>query len=381
MMTPKVSNRGRNQLREKLPRQAGPSNTASTTATAPINRRRRSAVDTGLVYGTSSAVLLEADGVLELVEKALLDVLWLAADAAQLLQRLLLLVGQVGRNHDPHVDEVVTATPREHMGNAAAVEPNGLPVLGAGRNLDLLRPVDRGDLNRVAQRGLRHAQRQFVDHVGAIALQHRVRLDLDDDVQVAVGTAARSHFTLTGEANLRSAVDAGRDVDPHLFLARAVAAAAAGLAGSLDHLALTVAARAAGDVDDLAEDRLRGATDLPTAPALRAGLRRGTRLRAATMAGATGLGSGNRQLAFDAKDGLFEGKSKVEPEIRPPAWAGAGPAACGGAEEHVEDVVDPAEAGSVEARHPLGGMPEGVIALTLRLVTQDLVGFVDLLEA
>src|ERR1700694_3577597 len=145
-----------------------------------------------------------------------------------------------------------------------------------------------------------------------------MRLDLDDDVQVASGAAAWAH------------------------------------------LALTVAARAAGHVHDLAEDRLRGATDLATAPALRAGLRRCAGLGAAALAGATGLGSGKRQLAFDAENRLFEGKSKVEPEIRPPAWAGAGPAARGGAEEHVEDVVDPAEAGPVEARHPLGGIAEGV---------------------
>src|SRR6202171_3562761 len=165
-------------------------------ATAPIKRKRRSAVDTGLVYGTSSAVLLEADGVLELVEKALLNVLRLAANAAQLLQRLPLLFGQVGGNHDPHVDELVASAAGSHVRNAAAIDPEGLPVRGPGRNLDLLRPVDRWDLDRVAQRCLRHAQRQLVDHVGTLALQYRVRLGLEDDVQVGRGTAARGNFTL-----------------------------------------------------------------------------------------------------------------------------------------------------------------------------------------
>src|SRR5437879_9755065 len=40
------------------------------------------------------ACLVEADDVLELVEKALFDVLRLAADAAQLAERFLLLFGQ-----------------------------------------------------------------------------------------------------------------------------------------------------------------------------------------------------------------------------------------------------------------------------------------------
>lgn len=51
--------------------------------------------------------LLEADDVLELVEEAFFDVLRLAADAAQLPQRLLLLLRQVRGDDDPHVDELV----------------------------------------------------------------------------------------------------------------------------------------------------------------------------------------------------------------------------------------------------------------------------------
>src|SRR5207253_621172 len=64
----------------------------------------------------------------------------------------------------------------------------------------------------------------------------------------------------------------------------------------------------------------------------------------------------------------------------------SGAGATGGvrAEEHVENVVDAAESrpAEVETGRALGaGMAEGVIALPLRLVAQDLVGFVDLLEA
>ena len=269
------------------------------------------------------------------------------------------------------------------MRNAASADPDRLPILGAWRDLDLLRTIDRWDLHGVAERGLRHAQGQLVDHVGAVALQHRVRLDLEHDVQVARGATTRADLALTREADLRSAVDAGGNVDTHLLFARSVTAAAAGLARSLDNLALAVAARAAGDVDDLAEDRLGGAADLAAAAALGAGLRRGARLGAAAMTGLAGLRPRDGQLAFDTEDRLFESESEVEPKIRPAAWPGAPSAGRSRAEEHVEDVIDPAEAGpaEIEARRPLGGMAKGVIPLALRLVAQDLVSLVDLLEA
>src|SRR5205823_7915271 len=129
------------------------------------------------------------------------------------------------------------------------------------------------------------------------------------------------------------------------------AAPAAGPAGSLDHLALTVAARAARHIDDLAEDRLGRTSHLSRASTLRTGLRRRARLSAGTLAGFACLSSRNGQLALDTADGFFETESQVEPKVCPSAGARAGSPRGGRAEEHVENVVDAAE---VVAGHTLG---------------------------
>src|SRR5207237_9252942 len=125
----------------------------------------RNAVDTGLVYGSSTGALVETDDLLEAAEKSLLDVLRLAADTAQLMERLLLFLSQVGRDHDPHVDDLVAAPTRTQVRDPPPVDTEQLPILRARRDLDPLRPVHRRNLGGVAApRRLRDAA-QFVDDV------------------------------------------------------------------------------------------------------------------------------------------------------------------------------------------------------------------------
>src|SRR5213080_1708116 len=230
----------------------------------------RNAVDTAPSLRNLERSLLEPDDVLELVEKAFLDLLWFATDAAQLAQRLPLLLGQIGRNHDSDKDQLVAPTSAPQVRDATAVDADRLSILRPGRYVDLLRTVHCGDFHGIAQSRLCHAQGQLIDDVGTVSLQHRVRLDLDDDVQVTGGAAAR-------------------DTDPYFLFAGAVAAAAAVPARFLDDLALAVATRAGGDIDDLSEDRLRRPPHLAGAAALRAGLRRRARFRARSLAGRAGF--------------------------------------------------------------------------------------------
>src|SRR5438270_7573076 len=96
------------------------------------------------------------------------------------------------------------------------------------------------------------------------------------------------------------------------------------------------------------------------------------------------LGAGNGQLPLDTKYRLFEAEAQVQPEVRATADTGPGAPRRRAAEEHVEDVVDATEACAteIEPRHALrAGMAEGVVALPLRLVAQNLIGFIDLFEA
>src|SRR5438067_13540992 len=214
----------------------------------------RNAVDTGLVYGSLAALLVETDDLLEPVEKPLLDVLRFAADAAQLTERLPLFLRQVRRDDDSHIDDLVATPTRTQVRDPAPMDAKQLAILGTRRDLDSFRPVHRGNLDGVAQRSLRHAERQVVDDIGAIALQNRVWLDLDHDVQVAGRATTWTDLTLAREPDLGARVHASRGVDPNFLLTGTVAGAAADAAGSLDHLSLTIAAGATRDVDDLAED-------------------------------------------------------------------------------------------------------------------------------
>src|SRR2546428_2193194 len=277
---------------------------AITMATAAINRTMRNAVDTRPSVRNLKRLLLEPDDVLELVEKALLDLLRFATDAAQLAQRLLLLLGEIGGNHDPHKDQLVTATPGTHMRDATTVDSDRLAILRPGRYVDVLGTIDRWDFHGVAQGGLRHAQGQLVDDVGTVAFQHRVRLDLDDDVEVTGGALAGTDLAFTGEADLRATVDPGRDVEPHFLLARTVAAGAARPAGVLAYPGLGIGTRAGRDIDDLSEDRLRRPPHLAGAPALRTGLRRCSAFGAGPLAGRAGPGPPDGALPL-APEGRF----------------------------------------------------------------------------
>src|SRR5437764_1154890 len=118
------------------------------------------------------------------------------------------------------------------------------------------------------------------------------------------------------------AADAAQDTDPYFLFAGAVAAAAAGPARFLDDLALAVATRAGGDIDDLSEDRLRRPPHLAGAAALRAGLRRRARFRARSLAGRAGFGPRDGELALDAEDRFFERQPQVESKVGAPPRTG-----------------------------------------------------------
>src|SRR2546421_268966 len=193
----------------------------------------RNAVDTAPSLRNLERPLLEADDVLELVEKALLDLLRFAADAAQLAHRLLLLLAQIGGNHDPHKNQLVTAAAAPHVRDAPTVDADRLPILRPRRYIDTLGTIHRRDFHRVAQGGLRHAQRQLVDDVGAVSFQHRVSLYLDHDVEVTGSAPTRADLAFAGEADLRAAVDTGPATDADVLFARTGTTAAARPAGVL----------------------------------------------------------------------------------------------------------------------------------------------------
>ena len=173
-----------------------------------------------------------------------------------------------------------------------------------------------------------------------------------------------------------------------LFLAQP-AAAAATLAGLLDHPA-AAAAGLAGALDG--EEALAGAH----APGAAAGLAvDGLRalLAAAAMAGLAGRGAGNAHVRLLAAEGVLQADGQVVAQIGAAGAAllsaAAAPAADEFAEHLVEDVgkvggreTEAASLPGTTAGHALleGGMAEAVIGRALLFVLQDVVGFVQFLE-
>ena len=111
------------------------------------------------------------------------------------------------------------------------------PRLGAFRDADPgLGAVERPNVELAAERGLHHRDRHPAIEVGAVALEERMRLDGQENIEVARRAAAHSRFALAGQANARAVLDAGRDIDRERALSRHAAGAGAFVAWVLDGL-------------------------------------------------------------------------------------------------------------------------------------------------
>src|SRR6185312_7297412 len=95
-----------------------------------------------------------------------------------------------------------------------------------------------------AERRGREGDRHPAEDVGAVALEELVRLDRQEDVEVARRTAAQAGLALIGQPDARAVLDTGRDVHRQRALLDDAALAGAFGAGVLDHLAASLAGRA-----------------------------------------------------------------------------------------------------------------------------------------
>ena len=240
-----------------------------------------------------------------------------------------------------------------------------------------------GDLDLAAESRRGEGDGHAALDVGAFALEDAVRGDADEDVEIARRAAAHAGLAFAGQADAGAVLDAFRDLDRERLFALHAALAAAGIAGIGDHPALAAAGRA-GALDG--EEALLRA-HAPCAPAAGAGTGRGT-LAAGGIAGLAAHGARHPDLRLLAFEGLFERDFQVVAQIGAPALrTAAALAAHEIAEQIVEHVGEAAEVeiGAAGARPPPAvlerGMTELVIGRALLVVLQDLVGFVDFLEA
>ena len=109
-------------------------------------------------------------------------------------------------------------------------------------------------------------------------------------------------------------------------------------------------------------------------------LRARPRTRAAALSAHSGAGHVDR--AFRTEDRFLERDLDVHAQVIAALRSGASPPSGATAEEHVEEVEGGIEGERTEVRrHPVGGVPERVVALPLLRVAEHRVGLADLLEA
>jgi len=144
-----------------------------------------------------------------------------------------------------------------------------------GRNRHLFGAVHGGDLNLVAQRGLRHVDRHFEDNIVFMPLEEFVRLDVQHDVEIAGGPCrcpgSPSPFS---RICIPSSTPGGTEtVRWPRFVDDALPAA--DLAGRIDDFTRTPAARAVAHIDHAAQEGLPHLAHLPGAVAVRTAVGRG----------------------------------------------------------------------------------------------------------
>src|SRR5690606_10051707 len=156
---------------------------------------------------------------------------------------LLLLLGELNRGFDADLDIHVAAGGRAQHAHALALEAELLAGLGPGRDVHLgARALDGRHLDGAAESGRGEGDRHPAMNVGAVALEHAMRLQRQEDIEVAGWCAAHPRLALAGQADARAFLDAGGNVDAERALLAQAPGALAHLAGPLDHLAGAVAA-------------------------------------------------------------------------------------------------------------------------------------------
>ena len=132
---------------------------------------------------------------------------------AQLLEQVALLLAEAARDLDVDDDaQVAVAVALEARHAAAAERQCPLAGLGAGRDLELRRAVERRHLEGRAERGARRRHVEDGDEVVAVAHEALVLADRDQDVEVAGAAARLADMAAAPDSQALAVSDPGRDL-------------------------------------------------------------------------------------------------------------------------------------------------------------------------
>src|ERR1041385_8695373 len=304
----------------------------------------------------------------------------------ELLEHLALLFRQLLRRHDLDGDEqVATAAAGDDVGHAAPAEAEGRAALCPFGNLERLFTLEgrNGDVAAEGHRRIVHGD--FAEQIVAVAMEERVVLHMDDNVEVAGRTASGARLAFAAQAQALAARDARGNL--HRQLAR------------LLHATRSTACVARG-----ADDR-SGAPALPAGachrkeplliPKLTASVALRARLWFAAGRGAravarfAGFVAWDLDGRFDALRGFIERDFEVIAQIgatlrsASPALAAEHLADAENVTEAAKDVFEAGEDSRIESagcRATKSGVAEAIVHVTLVGVGEDRIGFRRFLE-
>src|SRR4029453_2192951 len=185
-------------------------------------------------------------------------------------------------------------------------EDANLAGLPARLQLELELALQRRDDDLPAERRLGHRQVDGREQVVALAHEARVRLHMDEDVEIARLGAELARVPLAADPDALTVVDSGRDLHRERALLDHAAGTVARAARVLDHPAGATATAAGARPDELPEDGVRDLLEPAAAPARGTGHSCGPGLGAAARAGPARDGDPERDVALDPPRRLNE---------------------------------------------------------------------------
>src|SRR5277367_4131216 len=310
-----------------------------------------------------------------------------AVELGKFLEQLALARRQAARRLDDYLDQLVAFSVAVKIDDALALEAQNFTRLRGGRNLQLHLALERRHFYFGADRRLRETDRRFDYHVVVLAHEHLVLLDVDDDVEIALRTAAVAGLALAAQFEARSIVDARRNFHGERFvLADSPLSLALGARVGNDHA--FAAALPAGR-----RDRKKSLLRAHLAAAAAIGALACAAGAAARARAVAGLALGEALELYDSLDSarrFFEFDFQIVAQVVAAPRARARTSAAG-AEEIAEDVgenflealaeVEAPESARTALRSLEGRVTEAIVLRATLGIGQNLVGLVEFLES
>ena len=134
------------------------------------------------------------------------------AGIGELRQQVLLLFRQICRRFHLNLDDLVAAGVPAQYRHALAAHPEAPARLCARLDGQARKaPLDGRNLDRPAKGGGGHRHRYPAHDVSTIPVKNRMRIDRDENIEIARRPTAQSGFTLARQPDSRSRIDTGRN--------------------------------------------------------------------------------------------------------------------------------------------------------------------------